>query len=178
MTSLSQYFPESEMNRTLIEKITNAVAGDFDFNNIPQGYDRLIIKGELRGDESSTYTEVYCFVNADTTAANYHKQENSAYAGAAALAETNTPLVTNAAAATSPTDSYTKLTMEIENPGSDRLKVIESHFGTYRAADNAYAGMTTITSAITDAITRLRIQTSSDPTNQLLGELSLFGERW
>ena len=42
------------VGRVLLQTITNSSAGEFDFNSIPSGFNRLIIRGEIRGDAAGT----------------------------------------------------------------------------------------------------------------------------
>lgn len=162
--------------RQLIETIENTTAGKFDFNNIPAGYNRLIIRGTVRSDVTSTGDAMYAFLNTDTTVANYHTQRIQGDNGTSSSAEANSTDVGGITADSSPANSYTVFEAIIEDYAGSNLKIIQSTSCAYRAADTSHFSFRMVTSAITAAVTRVRIQTDNDPTDQLFGTLRLYGE--
>ena len=162
-----------------IETITNTTAGEFDFDNIPSGYKRLIIEGTLRGDVSGYEDNVYCIFNTDTTASNYHNQLITAIdatMGAGQYPEASTPLLGRVPAVSSPTDSYGQFKIVVADYDGVNLKTAISTFMSYVNTDAIYNGQGSMVSAITAAITRIRIRTDNHATDQLLGTLTLYGE--
>jgi hypothetical protein len=171
----------STVSRTMltpIETIDNTgAAGDFDFNSIAAGYDRLIIKGNVRSDVSADFDNLYLFLNADTTAANYHNQHSGSYNGSGFAVESAEPKMAFISGATSPAASMAQISVVIEDPNSANLKGFRTEYGYYRTTDAIYVGASFTSSAITAAITRIRIQTDNDPTDELFGTLTLYGEK-
>lgn len=164
--------------RTLIETIDNsATAGDFDFNNIASEYDRLIIRGNIRGDVAGTLEETVCYLNADTTAGNYNAQHNHAFNASNFATESATAIVAYGSAAGSPASDYTQIECVIEEPNSAHNKLIMSRYTANVDTNQQRVGMSAVTSIITAAITRVRIQTDNDPTDELFGILTLYGEK-
>lgn len=165
--------------RVLIQSITNTTAGEFDFNSIPSGYNRLVIEGDIRSDAAGiTSDATYIIFNADTTASNYHSQLLSASDGATTggLGETASPLIASSPGASSPTDSYANMRIVIENYTGARLKMALTQYASYEANDTLRTGARSVVSAITAAITRVRIRTDNHATDQLFGTLRLYGE--
>ena len=162
--------------RTEIERITNATAGEFDFT-VPTGYDRLIIRGQLRSDVAGDFEAAHIYFNADTTAANYHSQASTGLDNAGAHSELNEPRLFGICAAGAPTDTYATVSCEIERPDNSFLKTALGTFSAYRASDKAWTGDHMVTSAITDPLTRIRIRTDNHATDQLFGTLILYGEK-
>jgi hypothetical protein len=162
--------------KQLIEEINNTTAGDFDFNNIPSGFNRIIIEGAVRGDVSSTLDAVVLYMNADTTASNYHRQWVGGSNNSTTGSEVAEARIGSAAAASSPSGSYSYLKLTIEDYAGSNLKIATSISNTYRDTDNIQVLLTSTVSSITAAITRIRIQTDNDPTDQLFGTLRLYGE--
>ena len=162
----------------VIQTITNASAGEFDFDSIPAGYDRLIIEGFLRGDVSAISDNVRIFFNADTTLSNYHEQASLALNNANSSAEaTSSSRISFVPAASSPANSYANISIVIEDyDGSNRKGALSSTYSMYDTAATL-VGFFGVKSSITDAITRVRIRTDNHATDQLLGTLTLYGEK-
>jgi hypothetical protein len=80
-------------------------------------------------------------------------------------------------AATSPANSYANVCIVIEDYDGSNLK--GALCSTYSMYDTAatLVGWFGVKSSITAAITRVRIRTDNDPTDQLLGTMTLYGER-
>jgi hypothetical protein len=187
MTNLNTLLPTLPINgpaktrtvRTLIEKIDlSAAAGDFDFNSIPSGFDRLIISGYVRGDVTATSDTMYMFFNTDTTVTNYNVQMNAAADGAAVVVELNNARSAVVPAGSSPANKYSEVCIVIENPdGATNTKSATCYFVSRYDTDKIYAGQIALDSAVTAALTRIRLQTDNDPTDELFGILTLYGEK-
>ena len=162
---------------TLIETITNASAGEFDFTSIPSTYTRLIIKGHIRGDVTAVEDSCLLFMNTDTTVTNYHTQRSGAHNAAIDVAEGANPEICIVPAASSPANSYSQIEIVIENYTGSHLKQASSAFSSYTDTDIIRNGSNSLVSVITAAITRLRVQSDNHATDQLFGELHLYGEQ-
>jgi hypothetical protein len=68
------------------------------------------------------------------------------------------------------------ISIGVEYPNSSFRKVITSSWGHTRDATSLLSGHSYVSSIVTDPITRLRIQTDNDPTDELFGILTLYGE--
>lgn len=163
--------------RFLIEEITLGSAGEFDFNSIPAGFNRLIITGLVRGDVSATSDLVYVILNADTTLANYHSQRIAGIDNTAFATEfDNQPLISGCPGASSPSGLYGALTIVIEDYAGSHRKAVGCDSFVPRDASTLEASKYITLSSITAAITRVRIRTDNHSTDQLLGTLRLYGE--
>lgn len=171
VTRLPVYGP-----KVLIEEIENVTAGEFDFNNITAGFKRLIIEGTVNSDASVAQDQIHIFLNSDLTPANYHTQENSAVNGAAVVTESALPYIGSAAGASTPANSSSTLKIVIENYEGSQLKIAIGTGVNYAGADFINAFCNSVVSAITAAITRIRLRTDNHPTDQLTGKLRLYGE--
>jgi hypothetical protein len=160
----------------LIEKIVNSSAGEFDFDSIPAGFSRLIIRGILRGDLAATTDGVWCILNTDTTAANYHYKIVGGEDAGSSFVEGTNPYIANCTAGSSPANSYSDIMIVIEEYTGSQLKMISCQAGGYLASGNVRNTRHVVKSAITAAITRIRIRTDNHATDQLFGTLSLYGE--
>lgn len=165
-------------SKVLIQEIDLSTAGEFDFDNIPQDYDRLTIEGYLRGDAAVTADGLRLFFNADTTDANYHAQRNEASNAGALVGEEDDPFIGICTGASSPANSYSKHQIVLEDySNSSRLKTARAEWSAYADTDHSRVGSSSVTSAITDPITRLRVRTDNHSTDQLTGKLRLYGEK-
>jgi hypothetical protein len=117
------------------------------------------------------------FMNADLTESNYISQGLWGYDGVAYPTEASEPRMSVISGATSPANSYTQISTVIEDPDSSYLKFALTEFSALRITGGAYAGKYATTSVITAAITRLRVQADTDPTDKLFGTLTLYGEK-
>ena len=164
--------------RTEIERITNATAGEFDFNSIPSGYDRLIIKGYMRSDTADVQDSVEIFLNEDLTPSNYFRQFLTAINNIENTPEGTGCFIANIPAATAPASSYCDIVISIENyDSSAHRKMLISDFGSFRQTTELYMGKIAVTSAITAAVTRVRLRTDNHATDQMTGTLILYGEK-
>jgi hypothetical protein len=161
--------------KVLIETITNTAAGEFDFDNIPAGFSRLVIEGQLRGDVGSG-EKLWGILNEDTTATNYHSQMIRANGIATVGAESNDSFMANLTGGSSPANAYASVRIVIEGYDNAWLKTMQTTYGTYEANDHTLVGTTSVTSALTAAITRVRLRTDNNPTDELFGVMRLYGE--
>jgi len=162
----------------LIQTITNAVAGEFDFDTIADVFSRLIIKGRVRSSVSATSDSAYLFLNNDTTVTNYHRQRIAANNGALAVTESADPAIFITPGASSPAGAYASVHVVIEGYGSSvYIKTAFSRAEAYLSSGAIFTGTIAVAnSSITAVITRLRFQADSHPTDGLLGTLRLYGE--
>jgi len=176
----SSAFDSSEEDdvKQIIQTITNTTAGEFDFDNIPGGYSRLIIEGRLRGSVSAANDDIVIFFNGDLTAGNYHRQFTAVYNGTAINAQAANSIFADVVGATGLANGKTSLRTVIEDYASATdLKSCFTSFLSPRASRTTlYVGDTGVYSSITAPITRIRIRAANHPTNQLLGKLTLYGE--
>lgn len=163
--------------RELIATLTNTSAGEFDFTSIPSGYNRLTVEGAVRSDVAAFVDAVHCYINEDTTDANYHYQISGAFNAAANSTEGAAPYIAACAGSTAPAGSVSALSLFIESPNSSNIKEVASQVGATRATDNLATGIWLVSSAITDRVSRLRIRTDDHPTAGLTGTVRLYGER-
>lgn len=164
--------------RVLLQEIDNtSTAGEFDFNSFSSAFNRLIIAGYVRGDVTGTNQALRFYFNAETTDADYHRQMVSAVNGAALANEGSDSYIGNAPGATSPSGSHAYLELVIENYNdSTMLKYARATYGAYRDADEIRMGTMVVYSPVTSAVTRVRVQADTDPTDALFGVLRLYGE--
>ena len=162
----------------LLDEITNASPGEFDFQNIPQQFNRLIIMGELRGDQAASAISTYCYFNNDRTATNYYVQLAAGSNGAASAGEAATPQFGTVAGASSVSNCYGGVQIIMENYAGSNLKRIRGGADVYRSggAEASVYVSAMYHDSMVDAITRLTIAASNSPTNGLLGTLRLYGE--
>jgi hypothetical protein len=160
----------------LIEEIENTTAGSFDFNNIPSGFNRLIIAGQIRGDVSATGETVYIYMNSDTTASNYYQQRLIGDGASPKASEAANPTIGFSPAGSSPAGAYGNMLITIEDYAGANTKMATNIEAGPRASNDLRAGIYLVESALTAAITRIRIQTDNDPTDQFFGTLRLYGE--
>lgn len=169
-------YDEDEM--TLIETITNASAGEFDFASIPQNFNRLVIKGYLRSSASGTQDTVYGFINTSTTVSSYLSQRFSAFddGPSANLTEYAEPRVGIASGDGSPSGYYHNVSMEIEGYAVTKQQIVKCESSGARDASSADVLFYSCLSPVSAAVTRLRIRTDNHPTDGLIGTLRLYGE--
>jgi hypothetical protein len=162
--------------KQLIETITLASAGEFDFSSIPAGYDKLVIEGWARGNASAADDTVLMFANTDTTATNYEGPVG--FQGSTQSAGMIDAIVGQSSAGTSLADAQGHFRIEILNyDQSDNLHSALWDSTNIRTTGVAYrlvGGWHWLTKEV---INRLRIRTNNHPTDQLIGELSLYGEK-
>jgi hypothetical protein len=170
----------STVSRTMltpIETIDNTGAADeFDFT-VPAGYDRLIIKGVIRSDVTADIDGLRLFFNSDTTETNYQSQRVYGTNNGSSFNEANSAMICTCSAASGPANAYTSIRIEIEGPDSALLKIASSFFVTAESTSNLTTGHIGLLSSITAALTQIRLRTDNHATDQLLGTLTLYGEK-
>lgn len=161
-----------------LDRISDPVSGEFDFNNIPQGYDHLIIQGEIRGDSATLPDYFRVFVNDDTTEANYHGEFFGSRSGSIVDFEAAAAYFSDGNYASSPTGANLHVDAMVRNYSDNTsLKDVKNEYWAYYQNDNILQGRNIAVSSITDPVTRLRIRTDGHPTDTLAGELILYGVR-
>jgi hypothetical protein len=165
-----------------IATITNAsgAGSDFHFTSLDlTPYSRVYVKGNVRGTNAATGSGLFLYINGDVTPANYISQYGynttsgnvGGWASSADICQ-NTSLP----GATSPTDSYGSVVVEIENPGGTTyLKSYLCHVGAFRDTSlpmicDGYVSHRTIKAAIT----HLQVLNANGASCE--GTLSLIGE--
>lgn len=162
--------------KVLIEEITLTTAGEFDFDNIPQGYRRLRVLGNVTSDVSAAVDNLNVYFNTDTTDSNYHAQLLYSTNGISGDDEYTAPKVAIISGTTA-TITSTDVDMRLEGYTNSIGKQMSSEYSYLREAARVTTGRGTIAnSSVTDAITRLRIRTDNHPTDGLTGTLTLYGE--
>jgi len=165
----------------LVEAITNATAGQFDFTSIPSGYSRLIIQGHIRSNEVSIYDsdEAFVFYNGLFTETDYHCQLLWAQDGSTFSAEAATPMAAYCPADSAVSGSYAAVKITIE--GYDDSSIIKHAYGQYGyingSTTDLVAGIASMShKTTTAAITRLTVRADQHATYGLLGTLRLYAE--
>jgi hypothetical protein len=165
------------IGRCLIETITNASAGEFDFTSIPAVFSRLILVADVRGDVTATSDILYLLFKEDTTAGDYHSQYVANITGVADVSKDDAPEIGVCPADSSPANSYGKLTIVIDNYADGHIKQATGDFNALRAATDVHSGLCYMNhDSLTAAITRLRLRTDNHATDQLVGVVKLYGE--
>lgn len=163
----------------LLDRITNATAGNFVFSSIPGGYKRLIIKGWLESDAAGAPSDtVYIFFNSATTITDYKHQRLQGRGSAAVSNEQNNPQIVVVPGATGlgPATVHIELEGYADSTSRD-VKCATSLYGHAESTATATVGAIVVQhNSLTDAITTLTIETNNHPTDQLVGELSLYGQ--
>jgi hypothetical protein len=164
--------------RILLDTLTNASPGEFDFLDIPQQFNRLVIIGYVRTDRVAASEPMYCYFNNDRTAANYHYQSCVGSNGAPSYGEASLPTIVAAMTASSAANGYTVFTALIENYAGDKLKDVLSTCNMYRVvgAEASNYDIYTAHDSMVAAITRITLATSNSPTNGFSGTVRLYGE--
>gem|GEM_PF-2622541 len=163
--------------KVLIEEITLGSAGEFDFNNIPQGFNRLVIEGYLLSDAATTDDLLRAFFNNDETLANYHCTKRYVYDTTSGQDESATPSFAHCPAANSPANYDGYVCITINNYAHPTIgKQAASRYNYYRASNSVMIGDGGLKSAVTDPITRVRIRTDNHLTDKFVGTLRLYGE--
>ena len=160
-----------------LQEITLGTAGGFDFTAIPVGYKRLIIQGAIRSTDGNTGDDIQLFMNEETTASNYHRT-NLYSSGSVSGSQASDAYIAVICGASSAAGAYSTFSVTIEGYAGDKLKVAHGQFAGYTGAPGGWAGSRYVASkTITAALTRLRIRAPNTPTSDLLGTLTLYGEK-
>lgn len=160
----------------LLPTITNATADEFDFDTPPTGFRRWIIEGEVRSDESTDLTEMLIYLNADTTDGNYHHQAVLSGNGVNAAQEGASPDIGKIPGSTAPSGAYAHIRIVIEDPEGANLKCVSGSAHFVRSSTHLRLSFFFVGSSITAGLTRVRLRAVGHPTNQMTGELTLYGE--
>ena len=163
--------------KVLLQEITLSSAGEFDFDNIPQGFNRLIIEGAIRSNVSSIAESIYMLYNGDTAATNYHSQTGVSFnAAGIAPSEAAEPIVGTVPGATAVSGAMLPFRVQIEGYAGSNLKTVVNPLAVYRSADNIASGIYGHHWDSPSAITRVQIRSSTSPTNAIFGTVRLYGE--
>jgi len=165
--------------KVLLQTLTNAAAGEFDFDNIPQIFNRIIIEGTVVNTIVATNGDCWAYLNADTTAANYQRQLSAAFNNAAQATEAATPMIASVVGSSGAlANGKAHIRLVIQNYAvASEVKTMTSTFTTPRASrTEIYTGQLGVVSSITDAITRVRIRAVTHATDGLIGTMRLYGE--
>lgn len=164
--------------KVIIERITNTIADEFDFNNIPDKYKRLVIEGYIRSTDNVVGDDCLIVLNESVLDGQYHSQDNRTFDGAALLADSNNNKISTAVGTSAPADTYTDVRITIENySNSAARKNVVGYLVGLLDTGKLVTGNFAVSSAITDAITRVRIRTDNHSGALLFGELTLYGEK-
>ena len=171
----------------LVEIVSTDVAladVDFDLSTLPATYDRFIIEGYVRSTYTGGKSDVcQLFFNEDLTVANYKKQNLYARSGVVtgnASDNAQICLVTTDYASAIP-NNYATFKITMENPMA--ASFVKTATSSSHATENTINGYERIiatfgiTSSVTDPITRIRMQTDNEPTDRLVGNFQIYGER-
>lgn len=167
----------SVVARIPVDTQTDPASGEFDFDLTDyQTGDKVVISGDIRSTVSAADDFAYVYLNADTTAANYHSQPALGANGASFFVETANPRVYIQANGGSKTDPGTFRLEMTDYAGSNAKQMLVFH-GMERNTDDCIAGFTYLSSAVTAAVTRIRIRTDNHSTDTLTGTLKCWIER-
>ena len=162
-----------EVKKIEIARITDPGAGGFVFSNIPQDYDRIILKGQVRTTEAVTAARV--FVNGDVSDSGYHQQVNGAFNGGPLVTEASNGAFT-ITSSTSQAGHYASLEVSVEGYAESRENVVVVDSSAHYATTDAMKGFYTIGTNDITPLTQLQIK-EHDGTGGLLGTLILYGEK-
>lgn len=126
----------------LLEKVTLDAAGSIPLTNIVSGFSKLVVLWSARSSRTSSTTDsLLCFIDGDSTVANYHRQANVTDDGSASVSEVASPAVGFVPAADSPTDSFGIGEAHFVNYGeASRIKQAFSNFTFLRGTDRIVTG--------------------------------------
>lgn len=164
-------------SKFLIEEITLTTAGEFDFDSIPQGYDRLIIEGYIRGSDASLNTVSRLYFNEDTTDANYRRQVVGAYDGADEQSEASNTFFGNVVGDSSQSGAHSAVTIGMEGYNTSIRKTAYCRVDGAHDTSALRTNNSIVSSGITDPITRVRLRPSNHPTTGFTGTVRLYGEK-
>ena len=157
---------------------------DFDLSALTSTYDRFIIEGYAK----STYTggrsdSCFIYLNEDLTDSNYKKQNLYARSGVVLSNASDIPqisLLTTSYASAIP-DNYATFKITMENPMA--ASFVKTATSSSHATENTINGFERIiatfgvTSSVTDPVTRIRLKVYDEPTDRLVGNFKIYGER-
>jgi hypothetical protein len=168
-----------EINTQILLAELDVVSDEFDFTGLDfSGYDRLVVKGQFTGTEAQTSAWVYCYINGDFTAANYHTQSYYGVNGSESNVEyASTPGIGFVPGTLAPTGRKGTLEVIIENPAAAGPHQLIGNFSYTRNTGEVGGGSMFVDAADTNAITRLTFRTDNHPTDLFTGKLSVYGEK-
>lgn len=152
--------------------------GAFDTNDqwpagLPAGYASFKIECRLRSTVAATLDAAYVFFNNDTTVANYASERFAATDGAIAGARADTPQVGEVPGATSQTDDFGFVWVEIPAPNDAKNKLALSYGGYRRSATSHRVDGAAVQWESTAAVTRIQVRTDNHAT-----DLFAAGSSW
>lgn len=160
---------EVQVQELLYEKTLGA-SGNFDTNEwwpsgtLPNGYDKLEITVALRGADTGNRL-TYCYLNGDTTAANYRYAEVYGLASTASGSGGDLPLVISAPGSDGFADGFTLATITCQFPSIVAHKQLVSSAAVRYAATSNYSLVTALNWENTAAINRIQLLTNGASTN-------------
>ncbi len=114
-------------NEVLIdERVLTATTASITFSGIPQDYNHLRIELHLRTNIAGEGQEIWIGLNGDTTAGNYHYQNNWGLDGSSNVSEDANRNTAVATGATALADVFTENTLHIFNYTGSHYKFIET----------------------------------------------------
>ncbi len=162
--------------RALIQQITNATAGEFDFQSIPGTYEKLVLEGSFISTlGGSDIDQLYVNFNGDTDSLNYFSGESGANNGNALNAEYAYPHAGYCGGANVPAGSQVRFKAElIGYARTGALQQMQTWWGYLRTGSWMVHGHGIVTheTAVT-AINRIRLFA---PAAGLVGYVRLYGE--
>lgn len=133
--------------------------------------EHLHIKGLVRStevDATNFFDQMYLFFNNDQTVTNYYRQQLAGATTTALANLANVPLAGNIANASSDANVFTSIEIIINDfRNTTKEKIATVIYSTYSITTVAYVGIFNIHWNNTNAITRIQIETTTDPTTQL-----------
>ena len=162
--------------RVLLQEISLTSAGEFDFDDIPQGFNRVFVMGSVRSNYAGgSFDAALLSFNNDSNNSNYYQQELVGNNGGFSGAETAGRRLGAVPTAACPSGAYAPLCLRVEEYSGAWLKTAISESLSYRVADaQITSGKIYIThDTLTSALTRIKIAGES---GSLLGVLRLYGE--
>lgn len=175
VAALNENFAELYSGGTvLLQSITNTVAGPMAFAAIPAGFNRLVLKGRIRGSKAAVATDILLMTfNGDATQTNYYRQLGLDTDVAVTSAEAATSQIGVIAAATARGHSIVEI--NVEGYAGAALKGAHGVCSAYET-DGAKISKTQAAlyhDSMVAAITALTLYTATDG---LLGTMHLYGE--
>ncbi len=160
---------ELQVKELLYDKTLGA-SGNFDTNEwwpsgtLPSGYDKLEIVAALRGADNGL-PDVLCYLNGDTTAANYRQGLLYGSTGAAGSSMSDAAVFNSCVGSDKGADIFTRVIGECAYPAQATHKELVSYCGRRDAAATNYELFHTMHWENTAAINRIQLLTSGASTN-------------
>jgi len=171
---------EVQVKELLYDKTLSA-AGNFDTNEwwpsgtLPSGYDKLEISCALRGADTGNRLS-YCYLNGDTTAANYRSAEVYGFASTASGSGNDSPLAISAPGSDGFAGGFTLATITCQFPSIAAHKQLVSSAAVRYAATSNYSVVTSLNWENTAPIDRIQLLTNGASTNFVANSrVQIFG---